>query len=277
MSKNPLSEQDIVKMLSKLKAETSEYPGDLVKARKNTFLKNILEKTGSGGGQDKGSGQPGGDEGQNSGSGETGKSGKSLKSDKPGGLRSSRGVQQTGWLDGLRRYGGFSGPRALFDSGMAAISISPRSLLVFGAVVVLLAAIFLFRNQNVDSLAENNIITMEETATPSFASLPEDLATETPTGNNAPFAGTSSTRSSGSGTTPGLVEDGSPGNDGSGNGNDNGGIPVTGDSSNPTQPTPTQTFSQRPATPTPKPPNNSLAGRLRFIVCILLSGGENCN
>ena len=58
MAKNTMKPEEVIKLLSKLKAETSEYPNELVNARKNTFLKNILEKTGSGGGQDQGGSQP---------------------------------------------------------------------------------------------------------------------------------------------------------------------------------------------------------------------------
>ena len=73
MPEKSFKEQDIVQLLSKLREETPEYPSSLVKARKESFLKKVLDISASGEGQDEGdSGKHGGGEGQKGGSGGAG-------------------------------------------------------------------------------------------------------------------------------------------------------------------------------------------------------------
>lgn len=158
--------------------------------------------------------------------------------------------------------------------GSAATGLSTKSALMIGFVVVLLTLAYLFRAQIVDFLEENDIITVEETAAPTLVSLVAQ-PTETPT-VLFPFDGDAP-------TTPDAPDSGGPSSgtagapDSSGSGESNqDGIPVTSGDSESSQATPTQTVVPRPPTPTPRPPDNSITGRLRFIVCILRGGGESC-
>ena len=56
MTKKPLEQKDIINLLDKLREETPEYPVQLAKSRKESFLKQIVDiklsgEGGGGGGQ----------------------------------------------------------------------------------------------------------------------------------------------------------------------------------------------------------------------------------
>lgn len=72
-SRNPLKAKDITDLLSKLKAETPDYPSDLMAAKKAAFLKQAVNIKIDGKGQ-------GGEGGQQGGSGGSGGSGTALGS-----------------------------------------------------------------------------------------------------------------------------------------------------------------------------------------------------
>jgi hypothetical protein len=159
MSEEPLERQDIIELLAKMKAETPDYPADLVEARKAAYLKQIVEIQISR--KDQG--------------GEAGKQG---------------------------RAGGGSGSGAALGGGTLAQGISLKAAIAVGVVIAMLTAAYLFRDQIVDFLAENNIINVEETATPSIAPAPAGPATEMPT-LNAPSSGIEATETApGSGRSP---------------------------------------------------------------------------
>jgi hypothetical protein len=164
--------------------------------------------------------------------------------------------------------------RGALGGGTASTGLSTKSALMIGFVVVLLTLTYIFRNQIVDYLEENDIITVAETATPTLVSVdaqPTETPTvlipfdgEAPTTPDAPDSGGSSSGTAGAPDSSGSGESGQDG------------IPVTSGDSESNQATPTQTVVPRPATPTPRSPDNSITGRLRFIVCILRGGGESC-
>ena len=155
MSEEPLERQDIIELLAKLKAETPDYPADLVEARKAAYLKQIVEIQISR--KDQG--------------GEAGKQG---------------------------RAGGGSGSGAALGGGTLAQGISLKAAIAVGVVIAMLTAAYLFRDQIVDFLAENNIINVEETSTAPIVPAPAGLATEAPT-LSAPSSGNGATES-----TPGF-------------------------------------------------------------------------
>lgn len=70
-SKKPLNTKEITDLLSKLKAETPEYPSDLLAAKKAAFLKHAVNIKIDGGGQS-------GESGHQGGSGSSGGSGTAL-------------------------------------------------------------------------------------------------------------------------------------------------------------------------------------------------------
>ena len=236
MAKKPLNDQEIIELISKLREETPEYPPELMKSRKSGFLERVAELKDSG-------------------------------SDRGGG----------------GRYGGGSGgdseirwsASGALGGGTATSGFSTKTALFIGLAVVLLTLAYLFRNQIVDFLAENEIITVQETATPTCESL-SAVQKETPTatilsGSGAP-ADSETPRAGAASSGLGTMTPAAPGF-GDGNGE---GVPVTGDSGEPTQTTQTPGFSRPTATPTPKSPDNSITGRLRYIVCILRGGGDDC-
>jgi hypothetical protein len=234
MDKRPLNDQEIIEMLAKLREETSEYPPELMKSRKATFIKRVAEM------KDAGANQSGSDRYQGGAGG------------------------QSGWGGGALSAAG---------TGAATTESSTNTAIIIGIVIVLLTVAYLFRNQIVELLVENEIINVEETATPAVESLLLESATETP----APQA---------FGALPSETRTAKPA---SGFGADNKeGVPVTGSGSGSSgsdggqgvgpslsTPTPLPGLSQNLPTPTSSPPKG-LIGRLRFLVCILRSGAENC-
>ena len=262
MTKKPLEQKDIINLLDKLREETPEYPVQLAKSRKESFLKQIVDikLSGEGGG---GGGQSGGDEGKKGGRGGSGGVRGPGKSGKPARSRGKGSSSGSGWAGGRSGSGGSGAGLRRGTAGLG-LDISLKSMFIFGSVVLLLTAVYLFRKQIAEVLAENNIIRMEETAAPSFASSSADQATDTPTVRFAPVVGTPS---------PGSAETG--GSTGSGNcsvEDNKSGIPVTGSNTKSANPTPTQVLSQKTGTPTLQPQDNSIAGRLRFLLCILRRG-----
>ncbi len=268
MTKKSLEQKDIINLLAKLREDSPEYPAQLAKSRKESFLKQIVDIKVSGEGQDRGGGQSGSDEGKKGGRGGSGGvrgSGKSSKPPKPRGKGSSGGA---GWA-GSRSGTGGSGTGLRRGATGLGLEISLKSALAFGAVVILLTAAYLFRHQIGEVLAENNLIRGEETAAPSFASSSAEQTTDTPTVRLVPVAGTPSPGSAGTGGP--ISDSGSDSLE-----DNNSGIPITGDSAESANPTPTQALSQKPGTSTPQPPDNSIAGRLRFLICVLRRGSANC-
>jgi hypothetical protein len=157
MPEAPLERQDIIELLAKLKAETPDYPADLVEARKAAYLKQIVDIQISR--KDQG--------------GEAGKSG---------------------------RAGGAGRPGAALGGGTLAQGISLKAAFAVGVVIAMLTAAYLFRDQIVDFLAENEIINVEETVTAPIFPAPADPATEVPT-LRAPSSGTGATE-----TAPGFAQ-----------------------------------------------------------------------
>lgn len=268
MTKKSLEQKDVINLLAKLREDTPEYPAQLAKSRKESFLKQIVDIKLSGEGQNRGGGQSGSDEGKKGGRGGSGGvrgSGKSSKSPKPRGKGSSGGA---GWAESRSGTGG-SGARLRRGATGLGLEISLKSALAFGAVVILLTAAYLSRHQIAGVLAENNLIHVEETVAPSFASSSAEQATGTPTVRLVPVAGTPSPGSAGTGET--ISDSGSDSLE-----DNKSDIPITGDSTGSANPTPTQALSQKPGISPSQPPDNSIAGRLRFLLCVLRHGSANC-
>lgn len=268
MPEKSFEHKDIVELLAKLKEETPEYPSKLVESRKESFLKQVLDLGSSGKGGDSGSGSDSGDEGPKggaSGTGKSGGSGKPGRSTGPGGSSGSGGSSRPGSLSGSGRPGTSAG------GGTSALGfgISLKSALTFGAVVLLLTAAYIFREQIAEYLAENNITNAQETAAPSIASAPGGAATEAPanvitSASQAPSSGTVITEAA-----PGI---GSNNN----NNNNNEGVPVTaGKDTASTGTTPEQNSSRATITSTPEPPRD-LGSAMRYLICILRFGRESC-
>lgn len=149
MPEEPLERQDIIELLAKLKAETPDYPADLVEARKAAYLKQIVE------------------------------------------LQISR-KDQGGEAGKRGRAGGGGGSGAALGGGTLAQGISLKAAIAVGVVIAMLTAAYLFREQIVDFLAENNIINVEETSTAPIVPAPAGSATEAPT-LRAPSSGNGAT------------------------------------------------------------------------------------
>ena len=143
MATKPLKDKEIIELLARLSEETPEYPPELMRSRKAGFFKRVDELKASGGGE-------GGDHSRYKSSGNS-----------------------------LLGGSGGSGA-ALGGGGSATTTFSTKSALVVGLIVVLLTLAYLFRNQIIDFLAENEIIPVQETAVPSLVSM-ADQPTETPT------------------------------------------------------------------------------------------------
>ena len=137
MPEKSFSHKDLVELLGKLKEETPEYPAKMVDARKESFLKHVLDMSTSGGGQGGSGGSDSGDEGPKGGvasSGKTSGPGKAGKSAAPISSRASGGSSRT---NGLSGSGGRGGLGARLSGGTTFLGFSLKSVLVFGAVVVL--------------------------------------------------------------------------------------------------------------------------------------------
>ena len=217
MPKQPIEHKDLVELLSILKEETPEYPTDMIRTRKVSFLKQGLDIRVSG--ADNGGGTSG-----------------------------------AGGSSGMSGSGGSSG------SGAATIGfgISLKSALTFAAIFVLLTSTYVFRERIVSFLDENNIINIEETASPLIASTTDDQPTESAMENTSPYIAESATES-----TPGFEDNYTPGHDNN------------GDNSNARTGTPEPDTIQ--VTPTPTNSDQSgPASVFRYLVCILRNGGGNC-
>ena len=217
MPKQPVERKDLIELLSILKEETPEYPTDMIKTRKVSFLKQGLDIRVSGG-------------------------------DKGGGTSGAGGSS------------GMSGSGAASSGGTATIGfgISLKSALTFGAILVLLTGTYVFREQIVSYLDDNNIINIEETASPQIASTTDDQPTEPSMENTPSYIAESAAES-----TPVFEDNNTPG---SGNNSVN---------SNAHTGTPEPITVQV----TPIPTNSDqggLASAFRYLVCILRNGGENC-
>ena len=237
MANKTLRNQDIVEMLSELRNETPEYPPELIRSRKTTFLKRAVDLKISGEGQSGKGGGQGGAGGQKGGGGVT-------------------------WAE--------------LSGGAAATGSSSKMAIAVGVVVVLLAAAFLFRDQIVDILEENKIINVEETAASSIALAPTEQATATPTALafGAP-SGVEATKDAPGNAGNLAATEAASGLGNNGNSGNNGGGPATGSDPYPITATPPPGLSQNPGTPTPPPPQG-LVGRLRFLVCVLRNGADGC-
>jgi hypothetical protein len=207
MPKEPLEHQDIIELLAKLKAETPDYPADLVEARKAAYLKQIVEIEIS----------------RNDRRGEGGNRGGT---------------------------GGAGGSGAALGGGVAQ-GMSLKAVFAVGLAVAMLTAAYLFRDQIVDFLAENEIINVEETATPSIAPAPAGLATEIPT-----LSG-SSTGVEATENAPGF---------------ENNNLGETPDNANAN---PDHGFSQTPGTPTPQV-RGSPFNVFQYLICILQHDAKSC-
>lgn len=261
MPEKPFSHKELVELLGKLKEETPEYPAKLVDARKESFLKQVLDISAAGGSQGGGSGSDGGDDGPKGGSaGSAAKSGPG-KAGKPG---ASAGPSASGGSSrptGLSGSGGGSGAR--LSGGATFLGFSLKSVLIFGAVVVLLTAAYFFRDQIGEILADNGIARTEETAEAPIGASQADQETKTPSAVVVPNFEESSPEIVATPTVPGFGS------------LDNGEAPGTEGNSNPTQKPPSQAVVPTTMTPTPENPGG-LSGALQFLICILRRGGEGC-
>jgi hypothetical protein len=212
MPEEPLTHQEIVELLSKLRDDTLEYPAELKEARESSFLKQIVEIEISRRNQ-------GGNGGKQAGAG----------------------------------GGGASG--AVLGGGTTLLGFSLKTVILIVAAITVLTATYLFRDQITNFLAENNIIKVEETATPADTSSLTGLTTATPT------ADTSST--SGSGTVATAA------------------VPSLG-TNNPietpvgTEPGPGQESGQVQGTPTPSAPDSSIRNMFQYLICVLQHGAGYC-
>jgi len=261
MPERSFEHKDIVELLAKLKEETPEYPAKLVEARKESFLKQVLDISVSGGRGGEG-GQDGGDDNPKGSSADSGESGGPGKAGKPAAPGDSSGSGGSSRPAGLSGSGGKGGSGAGLSSETTFLGFSMKSVIAFGAVVVLLTAAYLFRDQIVEYLAENEIISAEETAAPPFELSQSDQATETPPVVAAPDLEEPSSGIVATATAPGL-----------GDNNDN--SLGNGDNPDRAQEPPGQAVGSVTVTPTPGPPGD-LGSAFRFLICILRMGGENC-
>jgi hypothetical protein len=263
MPEKSFSHKDLVDLLGKLKEETPEYPAKLVDARKESFLKHVLDMGASGGGQGGDGGSDSSEEGPkggSAGSSEAGGPGKSGKPALPSSPSNSGGSSRP---SGLSASGGKGGSGAGLSSGTTFLGFSLKSVLVFGAVVVLLTAAYLFRDQIGEYLADSGITNTEETAEAPFASSQSNQATETPPVVAVPNFEDSSPEIMATPTVPGFES------------LNNGNSPGTGGNTSPTQRSPDQSIGPATVTPTPGPPGD-LGSAMRYLICILRFGRESC-
>ena len=147
--------------------------------------------------------------------------------------------------------GGSAGSsKAALGGGAAAQGLSFKAAIAVGLLVAMLTATYLFRDQIVNFLEENNIIA-EETATPLVVPAPAGLTTEIP-----PFNG-SSTGVELTGNIPGFETD------------NLGGTPENATES------PGHGFDQTPGTPTPQD-RGSPFNVFQYLICILQPEAASC-
>ncbi len=263
MPEKSFSHKDLVEMLGKLREETPEYPAKLVDARKESFLKHVLDMSASGGGTGGDGGSNGSDEGPKSGSASSSETSGPGKAGKPAAPSSPSSSGESSGPTGLSGSGGKGGSGAGLSSGTTFLGFSLKSMLVFGAVIVLLTATYLFRDQIGEILADNGIARTEETAASPFGASQSAQETETPPVVAAPNFEESSPEIVATTTVPSF---GSINNDNS---------PGTGVNTSSTQKPSNQAVGPATVTPTPGPPGD-LGSALRFLICILRFGGESC-
>lgn len=241
MANKTIDNQDIIRLLGKLKEDTPEYPSNLVEARKHSFLKQIVDVQISSQGRNKDDNRGGGIGGQKGGSG------------------SSRGAGGSG---------------AALGGESTLLGFSLKAMLAIGAVVAMLTAAYLYRDQIVEYLAENEIISSQESASSPFDSSSDGLAQVTPTAFTAPTFGAPGAGSAGTQVASGAGTIATKPAPGSGN-NSPAGTPGSGNSPGLSAPTPDKSLGSKTVTPTPQG-EGGLAGALQYLVCILRGGAESC-
>lgn len=269
--KSSLEHKEIVRLLGELGEYTPEYPTELVEERKSSFSKRILDFNISIQGQGGESSGDSGDEGPKGGSGGSGgsDSGGPGSPGKPGGSSDSGGSSGSSGLSGSGGSGASSASLSSGSTGLG-LGISLKTAFMFGATVLLLTAAYLFREQIVDYLAENEIIRVEETAAPSFASSSSGEATEIPTVISTPNSGAPSSGIVATDPATGLGN-----NNNNNNNNNNGGVSVN--NGNPASPSATPGQKSVRVTATPAAPGQGgPASAIEFLLCILRMGGDSC-
>ena len=161
--------------------------------------------------------------------------------------RSGKGGQ-TGGTGGTGRSGGSGG--GLNSRAFAGISL--KKTILIGTIIVILTTAYLFRDQVTDILVEKQITSVEETAGPSIAPRPADLATKTPAAPQN-FRVTPTAL----GENPIIVE--SPSDDGAGGAGASGG-------QGPGQEPGIHSSSGR----------KGISGELRYLICVLQFRGDEC-
>jgi hypothetical protein len=136
MFERSLNPQEVIGLLSKLKASTPDYPADLMAARKAAFMKQAIAIKFHGHGH---SGKGGGD----------------------GGSAGSGGSSGSGALGGMSTAQG----------------IMLQAVIGVWIIAAMLAAAYVFRNQIIDFLQNNHLISVEVTQVPSIDSTLPDLTT----------------------------------------------------------------------------------------------------
>jgi hypothetical protein len=166
MFERSLNPQDIIGLLSKLKAGTPDYPTDLMAARKAAFIKQAVALKIHGRGH---SGKGGGD----------------------GGSAGSGGSGGSGALGGMS----------------TAQSILLQAVIGVWIIAAMLTAAYVFRNQIIDLLQDNHLISAEVTQVPAIDSTL--AAPITPATEVSPTQATSTSISPTA--TPGTLSSGTPG------------------------------------------------------------------
>lgn len=154
-------------------------------------------------------------------------------------LKISAEGQQGGQKGGKAGPGGAGGVGGATGGGATFLGLPLKTALAIGAAILMLTAGYLFRDQIVEVLADNGLITTEETAAPPFASTPGSPGEGTPTAFEAPTFELPSSGGAATQATPG-----------SGN-NDPGG-------------------------PTAPPEQGGPASIFEYLLCVLRSGTESC-
>lgn len=166
MFERSLNPQDIIGLLSKLKAGTPDYPAGLMAVRKAAFMKQAVALKIHGHGH---SGKDGGD----------------------GGSAGSSGSGGSGALGGMP----------------TAQSILLRAVIGIWIIAALLTAAYVFRNQIMDLLQENHLISVEVTQAPAIDSTLPVLVTPATEISPTVVTPTSTTATA----TPGTLSSGTPG------------------------------------------------------------------
>lgn len=142
------------------------------------------------------------------------------------------------------------GGQAVVVGKTAETGFSMNVTLVVGILLVLLTAAYLFRDQILDFLADNETVHVQETAAPANESTPFDRVTATPTIYPIPTLGVPSSGIVATDASPDM-------------------------SDGPDRPQATPGLGQRMESPAASTPNG-IAGRLRYLLCVLRRGGDTC-